>query len=170
MRKVLAIDDQSNNLKLIKTVLNKYIPDCQVITAVSGKEGIKIAIEESPDTILLDIVMPEMDGFAVCTILKENKATLDIPIIFISAIIKDSDSIIKGLEIGADAFITKPINPAELSAQVKVMLRIKKAEDDGIVGKEHAAIWRKGIISSTETIMSVAFTVKLLLVTGFGKK
>lgn len=130
MRKILAIDDQLNNIKLIETVLYKYIPDCQVLTALSGEEGIKIAEEELPDTILLDIVMPGIDGFQVCKILKKNKATLHIPVIFISAIIKDSESIIKGLDIGADAFLTKPINPAELSAQVKVMLRIKQAEDD----------------------------------------
>lgn len=154
MKKILAIDDQVNNLKLIRTVLNKYIPDCEVSTASTGVEGIRVAIEELPDVILLDIVMPEMDGFKVCTILKENKTTSHIPIIFISAIIKDSDSIIRGLEIGADAFITKPINPAELSAQVKVMLRIKKAEDDL---KMESAKYR--II--TETSPSAIVTINL---------
>ncbi len=154
MRKVLAIDDQLNNLKLIKTVLNKYIPDCQVMTAQSGEDGINIANKELPDTILLDIVMPKMDGFEVCKLLKKNKATSHIPIIFISAIIRDSESIIKGLDIGADAFITKPINPAELSAQVKVMLRIKQAEDDL---KKESAKYRL----ITETSPSAIATLKL---------
>ena len=72
MRKILAIDDQLNNLKLIETVLYKYIPDCQVLTALSGEEGIKIAEEELPDTILLDIVMPGIDGFQVCKTLKKK--------------------------------------------------------------------------------------------------
>ncbi|MCK4406712.1 MAG: response regulator [Bacteroidales bacterium] len=130
MKKILAIDDNKLNLKLIKSTLNYYIPDCRVLIAQSGEEGIKIAKEELPDTILLDIYMPEMDGFEVCRILKEVKITRHIPIILISAIVNDSKSIIKGLNIGADAFITKPIDPAELSAQVKVMLRIKQAEDN----------------------------------------
>ena len=154
MRKVLAIDDQSNNLKLITTVLNKFIPDCQVLWALTGEEGIEIAKRELPDTILLDIVMPEMDGFKVCSLLKENEITRHIPVVFISAIIKDSDSIIRGLETGADAFITKPINPAELSAQVKVMLRIKQAEDDL---KRESAKYR--II--TETSPSAIATINL---------
>lgn len=130
MKKVLVIDDTNLNLRLVKSTLNKYIPDCQVLMAQSGEEGIKIAKEELPDTILLDIFMPEMDGFEVCKILKENKITRHIPIILNSAIVSDSKSIIKGLNIGADAFITKPIDPAELSTQVKVMLRIKHAEDN----------------------------------------
>lgn len=154
MRKVLAIDDQLNNLKLITTVLNKFIPDCQVLWALTAEEGIKTAAEELPDTILLDIVMPDMDGFTVCSILKESEITRHIPVVFISAIIKDSESIIKGLETGADAFITKPINPAELSAQVKVMLRIKQAEDDL---KRESAKYR--II--TETSPSAIATINL---------
>lgn len=129
MYNILAIDDNETNLFLIKKILYHYLSDCNILTALSGKEGIKIAKEKLPDTILLDICMPEMDGFEVCKILKKDKDTKHIPIILISAIIKDSESIIKGLHMGADAFITKPINPAELSAQVKVTLRIKQAED-----------------------------------------
>ncbi|MFC2120404.1 response regulator, partial [Bacteroidota bacterium] len=130
MKKVLAIDDRIDNLILIKSTLNRYIPDCQVLIAQSGEEGINIAIEELPDTILLDIIMPEMDGYEVCKRLKEGNNTKHIPIIFISAVINDMENIIKGLNYGADAFIVKPVNPAMLSAQVRVMLRIKHAEDN----------------------------------------
>ena len=130
MKKILAIDDKVLNLRLVKAILNNYIPEYQILTSLSGKEGIKIAKEELPDTILLDIHMPGIDGFEVCKILKEDKITQHIPIILNSAIINDSQSIIRGLNIGADAFVTKPINPAELSAKVKVMLRIKQAEDN----------------------------------------
>jgi PAS domain S-box-containing protein len=130
MKKILVIDDTKLNLILIKKTLNQHISDCNVLIAQSGEEGIKIAKEELPDTILLDIYMPEMDGFEACKILKEDKVTRHIPIILNSAIVNDSESIIKGLTIGADAFITKPISPAELSTQVKVMLRIKQAEDN----------------------------------------
>ncbi|MCK4638563.1 MAG: response regulator, partial [Bacteroidales bacterium] len=154
MKKILAIDDKKLNLKLIKSTLNYHIPDCHVLIAQSGEEGIKIAKEELPDTILLDIYMPEMDGFEVCKILKEDKITRHIPIILNSAIVNDSESIIKGLNIGADAFITKPINPAELSAQVKVMLRIKQAEDNLIKQSEKYRIM-------TETLPDAVTTINL---------
>lgn len=129
MKKILAIDDQKDNLTTIKAVLKNQIPNCQVLTALSGKEGIEIAKSEFPDTILLDIIMPEMDGYEVCKILKENELTKHIPIILITAIQTDSENRVKGLNLGADAFLSKPIDAIELSAQVNVMLRIKEAED-----------------------------------------
>ncbi len=129
MKKILAIDDQPDNLITIKAVIMNNIKDCQVITAISGKEGLQMATSEKPDTILLDIIMPEMDGFEVCRRLKENKLTSHIPVIMITAIKTDSRSRIRGLELGADAFLSKPIEAAEFTAQVNVMLRIKEAED-----------------------------------------
>jgi len=69
MYNILAIDDNETNLFLIKKILYHYLSDCNILTALSGKEGIKIAKEKLPDTILLDICMPEMDGFEVCKIL-----------------------------------------------------------------------------------------------------
>ena len=79
--------------------------------------------------ILLDIIMPEMDGFEVCRHLKSNEKTKHIPVVMLTAIKTDAGSRVKGLELGADAFLSKPIDEAELAAQVKVMLRIKTAED-----------------------------------------
>lgn len=130
MTKILAIDDDKGNLALIKASLKKYILESQVILTQSGLDGIRIAQEELPDTILLDILMPEINGFDVCEKLKSESSTMHIPIIFFSAFVKDSERIIKGLDMGADAFLEKPIEAAELAAQVRVMLRIKKAEDD----------------------------------------
>ena len=129
MKKILAIDDQIDNLTTIKAVVKSHIKDCEVLTALSGKEGIKIAKEEQPDTILLDIIMPEMDGYETCEILKKDRLTKHIPVVMVTAIKTDSESRVKGLNIGADAFLAKPIDAIELSAQVKVMLRIKEAED-----------------------------------------
>ena len=128
MKKILAIDDNRLILKLILTILNSYFPDYQVILSQSGIEGIEIAKRELPDTILLDILMPEMDGFEVCNILKNNESTRHIPILLVSALSEMSFRI-KGLNSGADAFISKPIDKTELKAQVNVMLRIKFAED-----------------------------------------
>ena len=129
MSKILAIDDRLDNLISIKALLRNMIPECEVITAQTGKEGIERAIKELPDTILLDINMPVMDGYEVCNKLKANSVTKHIPVIMITAVRTDSKSRVKGLEIGADVFISKPIDADELTSQVKVMLRIKKAED-----------------------------------------
>jgi len=129
MKKILAIDDKRDNLTSIEAIVKNNMPECKVLTALSGKEGIKIAKKEQPETILLDIIMPEMDGYEVCKKLKENELTKHIPVIMITAIKTDSKSRIKGLNTGADAFLSKPIDPIELSAQVNVMIRIKEAED-----------------------------------------
>ncbi|MEA1877068.1 MAG: response regulator [Bacteroidota bacterium] len=129
MKSILAIDDQKDNLVTIKAVIKNNLPDCEVVTALSGLEGIEIARTMQPDAILLDIIMPRMDGYEVCRRLKEDDLTKHIPVVMITAIRTDSESRIKGLNIGADAFLSKPIDPFELSAQVNVMLRIKEAED-----------------------------------------
>ena len=130
MPKILAIDDKQDNLITVSALLRNFIPDCTVITSDSGAEGIKKAEAEQPDTILLDIKMPEMDGFEVCRHLKSNKETKYIPVVMLTAIKTDTESRVKGLDLGADAFLSKPIDETELVAQIKVMLRIKKAEDD----------------------------------------
>ncbi|MBF0398819.1 MAG: response regulator [Desulfobacterales bacterium] len=129
MIKILAIDDKEDNLITLSAVINHFIPDCIVITARSGLAGLKKAEEESPDTIILDIRMPEMDGFYVCKLLKSNFKTKHIPVILLTAVKTSSKDRIRGLDIGADAFLTKPIDESELMAQINVMLRIKKAED-----------------------------------------
>ena len=129
MKKILAIDDNENNLILIKSILVKYFPDSLVFTASSGESGIKLVKEELPDAILLDIIMPGMNGFEVCQTLKNDKLTKHIPILLVSALGQNTEDRVKGLNIGAEAFITKPFDTAELISQVKVMLRIKSAED-----------------------------------------
>ncbi len=136
MKKILAIDDQKDNLVTLKAVIKGQLPDCKLITALSGKEGIKIASKEQPDVILLDIIMPKMDGYEVCEKLKADQLTKHIPIILVTAIKTDAESRIKGLNLGADAFISKPIEAIELKAQINVMLRIKAAEDQLRAEKE----------------------------------
>ncbi|MBW2010994.1 MAG: response regulator, partial [Deltaproteobacteria bacterium] len=129
MPKILAIDDKPDNLVTISALLKNLIPHCEIITALSGIEGIGKAKAELPDTILLDIKMPEMDGYEVCKRLKSDKETSHIPVIMITAVETNSESHIKGLETGADAFLGKPIDGYVLVAQVNTALRIKKAED-----------------------------------------
>ena len=129
MKKVLVIDDNKIDLITFTTLLETIIPDCKVLLAESGKKGLKIAKSELPDAILLDIVMPEMDGYETCKILKSDEKTKHIPIIIVSANYFDTKSRVKSLKLGADAFLSKPIDTAEFSAQVNSMLRIKAAED-----------------------------------------
>jgi signal transduction histidine kinase len=126
---ILAIDDNTDNLITISALLKLLIPNSEVITASSGEEGIHKAITGHPDTILLDIHMPGMDGFETCRELKTIEATAHIPVIMLTAVRTDSKSRVKALDLGADAFLTKPIDEAALAAQVRAMLRIKQAED-----------------------------------------
>ena len=129
MAKILTIDDKEDNLILLKALLTSLIPGCAVIEARSGRTGMEKAIEQQPDAILLDIRMPEMDGYEVCRQLKADETTRHIPVIMLTAIDRNSSHKVMGLESGADAFLTKPIDEMELVAQVKAALRIKKAED-----------------------------------------
>lgn len=130
MKKILVIDDYADNLTLIRSIINIKLPGYEVILANSGKMGIELAMEELPEVILLDIFMPEMDGFKVCRHLKEKDKTRWIPIILISAYGHDTSLRIEGLETGADAFLSKPYDASELVAMIKVLLRIKSAEDE----------------------------------------
>ncbi|MFH0724804.1 MAG: response regulator [Pseudomonadota bacterium] len=129
MATILAIDDHPDNLVSINAILKDLIPGCHMITALSGAEGIETAMRETPDTILLDIKMPGMDGYEVCKRLKENEVTRHIPVIMISAIKKEPEDYAKGLECGADGYLPKPIDEHVLVAQVNSALRTKKAED-----------------------------------------
>ena len=129
MAKILAIDDRVDNLITVSALLRNLIPGCHIITAQSGAEGIERTRAEAPDTILLDIRMPGMDGFEVCKRLKSDPKTRNIPIIMLTAIDTDPESRIKGLDMGADAFLAKPVDSGELAAQIRAMLRIKRAED-----------------------------------------
>ena len=137
MSKILIIDDRKDNLIALEALLNDLLPECDVLSAQSGIDGIECAVKELPDTILLDIQMPVMDGYEVCKQLKNDERTKNIPVIFISAIETDTQSRIKGLEIGGDAFLVKPIDEEELVAQVNVMLRIRRSRDELEAEKEH---------------------------------
>lgn len=123
--KILAIDDNQDNLITIKALVLETFPDAHILTATSGKIGLEIAFAENPDVILLDIIMPEMDGFTVCEILKADQNVRDIPVVFITALKGDRESRIRALEVGGEAFLAKPIDESELAAQIRAMVKIK---------------------------------------------
>jgi two-component system, NarL family, sensor histidine kinase UhpB len=129
MLKLVIIDDDSNNLELFAEMLKKGFPGSTVIKALNGKEGINFAFSEKPDIILLDIFMPEMDGFETGKILASDEKTRFIPVIMLTAAINDRHTRIKAFKCGASSFLTKPISYEELIAQVIAMFRIKKSED-----------------------------------------
>jgi len=126
---ILAIDDKPDNLVTISALLKMALPESTVQTAQSGPEGIARARAVLPDVILLDSVMPGMDGYEVCRRLRADSATRHVPIIMLTALKTDTRSRIKALEMGADAFLTKPIDEGELCAQINVMLRIRRTEE-----------------------------------------
>ena len=129
MKKILAIDDNSINLELIGEILKTYYPNFIYIHSLTGEDGIEKANEEKPELILLDILMPGLNGFDVCKILKGSNRTKHIPILMVSALGQDALERTKGLDAGADAFISKPFNQSELRARINVALRIKEVED-----------------------------------------
>ena len=115
---VLAVDDTPENLDVVKGLLT---PKFVVKAAVNGMMALKIVEKQSPDLILLDIRMPGMDGFEVCRRLKENEASADIPVVFLTGE-SDATSEAEAMSAGAAGFVTKPIDPATLFASIEKCL------------------------------------------------
>jgi len=118
--KILIIEDDHDIVDLL--VFNLQEEDYDTAAACEGREGIAAALSYQPDLIILDIMLPVMDGFEVCRALKRQKATLDIPIIILSARSQETDKVV-GLELGADDYVTKPFSPRELVARIRAILR-----------------------------------------------
>lgn len=125
-KKLLIVDDTPENLTVLYKILRH---DYEVIGAGNGREALKIAPTTNPDLILLDIMMPEMSGFDVCRILKEQECTKDIPVIFLTALTEEADEA-RGFEVGAVDFIFKPFKPAILKHRVSTHLQLKSQRDE----------------------------------------
>jgi putative two-component system response regulator len=124
--KILIVDDEENNLKIMGIILQNYNYDFQ--TAKNGFEALEKTKEYSPDLIFLDVMMPEMDGFETCRKLREDPATKFIPVVMITAL-GDQEARNKGLEAGANDFLTKPVDKTEIAIRAKNLLRVKEFED-----------------------------------------
>ncbi|PKP06961.1 MAG: hypothetical protein CVU10_05220 [Bacteroidetes bacterium HGW-Bacteroidetes-5] len=127
MARILAIDDIQDNLISIKAIIADAFPDIEVYTALSGRQGVELARRVIPDIILLDILMPGMDGYEVCKIVKSDPNLEDIPVVFVTALKESRQNRIQALEAGAEAFLTKPIDETEMISQIKAMLKIRAA-------------------------------------------
>ena len=125
--KLLAIDDNQDNLTALRAVVSDKLPKVKIFTALNGTKGLELARSENPDVILLDIVMPGMDGYEVCRRLKADEHLQTIPVIFLTALKTDRDSRIKALEAGAEGFLSKPFDDVELCVQIQAMAKIKAA-------------------------------------------
>lgn len=129
--KILIIDDELHIVELLRYNLeaNGY----KVNFSLNGREGLNIAFDKKPDLILLDIMLPELDGFDVCKEIKRNKETESIPIIMLTAKSEEFDKIL-GLELGADDYITKPFSVRELLARIKAVMRrnIKEEQEQSL--------------------------------------
>ncbi len=119
------MDDEPINLDVIRGILKA---DYSIKAAINGERALRIMERTRPDLILLDIMMPDMDGYEVCRRLKANPATCEIPIIFLTAMIAP-EAEAKGLALGAADYITKPISPPVLQARIQTQLNLKRARE-----------------------------------------
>ncbi|MCI0526918.1 MAG: response regulator, partial [Nitrospira sp.] len=124
--KILIVDDEPFNVDYLEQELEDL--GYETVSAANGREALEKVTTEAPDLILLDVMMPIMDGFTVCQILKENEETRLIPIVIMTALDGIEDRI-KGIEAGADDFLTKPVNPRELMARIQTALKLKQTVD-----------------------------------------
>lgn len=119
-KRILIVEDDSDIVKLLKHYLTNE--NYETTVAGDGKSGLKLASSVQPSLIVLDLMLPGMDGFAVCMELRRNPETMQIPIVMLTARAEETDKIV-GLELGADDYVTKPFSPRELMARIKALLR-----------------------------------------------
>lgn len=132
MYKILVVDDLPLNVELIEGILEN---DYKIISAYSGKEALEKIKSEKPDIVLLDVVMPEINGFEVCEKIKQESTTHFIPVVMITAL-SELDDKVKAIDAGADDFLTKPISRIELTTRVKSLLKTKNLYDQLMKSKE----------------------------------
>ncbi|MGQ0522524.1 MAG: response regulator, partial [Betaproteobacteria bacterium] len=138
--KILVVDDNAKNVKLLAELLKaeRY----GVLTAESGEEALRLVAAEKPDLLLLDVMMPGMNGYEVCQTLRADRTNGILPVVMVTALDPTQERI-KGLEAGADDFLTKPVNQPELLARVRSLLRIKALYDEVERQKAELAEWNR---------------------------
>jgi|SRR5579884_3026460 len=157
--RVLVVDDVELNVKLLEAKLaSEYF---EVLTASNGPKALQIAEAEIPDIILLDVMMPRMDGFEVCTRLKANPRTVDIPVVMVTALSDVADRL-RGLEAGADDFLTKPVNDIALFARVRSLIRLKRMMDELRLREEVCG--RFSSVDDNEAVTKEVTAARILLV------
>lgn len=163
MAKVLVVDDEPDAVELVS--FNLKTAGYEVVTADDGNEAIKRARQHCPDLILLDVMLPEVDGLEVCKLLRRDPITSGVPIIMLTAKAAEIDRVL-GLELGADDYMTKPFSPRELVLRVKNLLKRRQAVDEKLetlnIGDLFIDIPRHLVTVSRKRIDLTATEFKLL--------
>ena len=150
MPTILIVDDQPDNLYVLQRLLKGH--GYSVLQAESGAAAITIATERQPDLILLDVMMPEMDGFEVVQALRADATTRALPVVLLTANAPDERLKIQGLKLGADEYLTQPINNNELLARVQALLRTKRTQDELLARNAQLAALLDIVQASTSTL------------------
>jgi len=149
-RKILVVDDEPHILQLVQVNLERA--GYEVVTAVDGKDALEKVDAENPDLVVLDIMLPDIDGFEVLQNLRKNPVTRELPVIMLTAKAQDAD-VFRGWQSGVDCYLTKPFNPMELISFVKRSFKdleeIDKAEPTGYWGH---GIWDSGVRRSRKIL------------------
>jgi signal transduction histidine kinase len=157
---ILIVDDQPDNLYVLERLLKGH--RYGVMRAEDGKTALQIAEEQRPDLILLDVMMPEMDGFEVVKHLRDSVATRSIPVVLLTANAPDERLKIQGLKLGADEYLTQPINNNELLARVQALLRTKHTQDELVARNTQLSALLDIVQASTSTLELVEVGRRLI--------
>lgn len=125
MQRILIVDDVPANIKILRELL---VGNYELFVATNGRMAVEVAEAKLPDLILMDVMMPEVDGVTACGILRGRPATAEIPVIFLTAK-SDVDDMVRGFDAGGVDYVTKPFNPSELNARVRTHLELKRARE-----------------------------------------
>lgn len=150
--RVLVVDDVLPNVKLLAAKLTREY--FNVLTAYNGPDALEMVRRESPDIVLLDVMMPGMDGFEVCEKIRSDPATMHIPVVMVTALSDIADRV-RGLEAGADDFLTKPVNDIALFARVRSLVRLKMMMDEWRLRESTSGQF--GVIERSGTMLSESF-------------
>jgi diguanylate cyclase (GGDEF)-like protein len=164
---ILIVDDTPENIEILLEALNG---DYEVLFATCGQEALDIALEQNPDLILLDVIMPEMDGYETCARLKQDRRTQGIPVIFVTSLDQEEDEA-RGLGVGAIDYLTKPIRPAIVKARVRNHLELKRYRDflenlsltDGLTGISNRRRFDDGLENEWRRAMRNQTPLSLIL-------
>jgi PAS domain S-box-containing protein len=148
-QKILVVDDEQMNIELLDGILSK---DYEVVTALSGIEALVKVEKTFPDIVLLDVMMPNMNGYSVCKQLKSSPKTMSIPIVMVTAL-KEREDKIKAIEAGADDFLSKPVDMLELTSRVKSLIRVKQYHDSLAEEREKLLIFGSALDSMDDCVL-----------------
>ena len=144
---ILVVDDQAQNIRLLDAVLSPR--GYRVVSAESGEQALELLRDEKPHLVLLDVVMPGMDGYEVCRRIRADAATAFLPVVMVTA--SDAQQKVRGIEAGADDFITKPFDQAELLARVKSLVRVQRYQDTIRQQAEELEAWNRQLEQRVES-------------------